>query len=255
MAVFVVFVLYLRSQGVYRCRRPERGLSLAEEVLIAPLRVLCTNIDTRRSPNLSKFNLDTLQTFISTGRIDPTKRITAVELARSGLVARPKDGIKLLGRGAESFTTRGVSILVSRASASAIKRIEELGGTVVTRYYTRLSLRRLIRGEVENRDTPLPVGKEFVAEELQRMREGGWKYRLPDPTSRWDREYYRDRAHRGYLSHEVAPGESPSLFWKVPPEVRGGRTGTAEVDAESTDTEKVVLPKARQVKEKEELLF
>ena len=41
-------------------------------------------------------------------------------------------------------------------------------------------------------------------------------YRLPDPTSRKDLEYYRDPAHRGYLSHLVPEGEGPSLFYKTP---------------------------------------
>lgn len=43
-----------------------------------------------------------------------------------------------------------------------------------------------------------------------------YPYRLPDPTSRKDIEYYRDPAHRGYLSHLLGKGESPSLFFKVP---------------------------------------
>ena len=43
-----------------------------------------------------------------------------------------------------------------------------------------------------------------------------YKYRLPDATSRKDIEYYRDPKHRGYLSHLVKEGESPSLFFKVP---------------------------------------
>jgi large subunit ribosomal protein L15 len=39
---------------------------------------------------------------------------------------------------------------------------------------------------------------------------------LPDPTSREEIEYYRDPAHRGYMSHTLQPGESPSLYFKVP---------------------------------------
>ncbi|MCJ1413390.1 YmL10 [Ptychographa xylographoides] len=44
----------------------------------------------------------------------------------------------------------------------------------------------------------------------------GFAHRLPDPTSRKDIEYYRDPAHRGYLSHLVTEGQTPSLFFKVP---------------------------------------
>ena len=43
-----------------------------------------------------------------------------------------------------------------------------------------------------------------------------FRYRLADPTSRRDFEYYRDHAHRGYLSPMVKEGESPSLYFKVP---------------------------------------
>jgi large subunit ribosomal protein L15 len=44
----------------------------------------------------------------------------------------------------------------------------------------------------------------------------GFKYRLPDPVGRRDLEYYRDPAHRGYLSYLVGEGESPSLFFQTP---------------------------------------
>lgn len=50
------------------------------------------------------------------------------------------------------------------------------------------------------------------------MREMGYKYRLPDPTKRRDIEYYRDPAHRGYLSHLLKPLEGPSLFFRSPAE-------------------------------------
>ena len=53
---------------------------------------------------------------------------------------------------------------------------------------------------------------------LAEAKKQGFRYRLPDPTSRRDIEYYRDPAHRGYLSHQLAPGESPSLYFKVPGE-------------------------------------
>ena len=51
-------------------------------------------------------------------------------------------------------------------------------------------------------------------EEQQRGRR--YLYRLPDPTSRKDIEYYRDPAHRGYLSHLVPEGQGPSLFFRTP---------------------------------------
>lgn len=111
-----------------------------------------------------------------------------------------------------------INILVSRASASAIEAVEAAGGKILTRYYTKDSIRRLLKGESISTDVPLPVGAEFVEGVLEQARKGPHYYRLPDPTSRWDIEYYRDPAHRGYLSHTLKPGESPSLYFKVPGE-------------------------------------
>ncbi|CCC11417.1 hypothetical protein SMACR_02075 [Sordaria macrospora] len=167
--------------------------------------------------DMSELNLDKLHEWIEAGRIDPTKPITPKEIIKSGIIGSSiKDGIKLLGRGKEGFKIP-INITVSRASGSAIEAIEAAGGKIVTRFYTKESLKRLVQGKSLHTDKPLPVGKEHVEEILAQARSLKKKYyRLPDPTSRWDIEYYRDPAHRGYLSHQLAPGESPSLYFKVP---------------------------------------
>lgn len=53
-------------------------------------------------------------------------------------------------------------------------------------------------------------------EEASSDKSTSYRYRLADPTSRRDFEYYRDHRHRGYLSPMVRYGESPSLFHRVP---------------------------------------
>ncbi|KAK8101370.1 mitochondrial 54S ribosomal protein uL15m [Apiospora kogelbergensis] len=169
-----------------------------------------------RAPVMSEVNLDKLQDWIDAGRIDPTQQITPKELIQSNLIGTIKDGIKILGRGADVLK-QPIDIIVSRASASAIDAIEKAGGKIVTRYYTKQSIKRLVQGKSMNTDLPLPYGPEHVQPVLEKVRTGGFFYRLPDPTSRWDVEYYRDPAHRGYLSHKLQPGESPSLFFRVPP--------------------------------------
>lgn len=179
---------------------------------------------TSRAADLSVLNLDRLQEWIDHGRIDPSKPITPKEIIESGVAGRGiKDGIKLLARGAGDLRSP-VSIAVSRASASAIAAVEAAGGSITTRYYTKESLRRLVKGTSVHTLAPLPQGKEHVAAVLAAHRPvlpsgaKGRLYRLPDPTSRWDIEYYRDPAHRGYLSATLKPGESPSLYFKVPGE-------------------------------------
>lgn len=164
---------------------------------------------------MSEVNLDQIQAWIDQGRLDSTKQITPKELIESGLVGTVKDGVKVLSRGAETLK-QPIDVMVSRVSAQAITAIEGKGGKVLTRYYTRLAIKRLLTGESVNTDKPLPQGKEHVEGVLAEARKNLFRYRLPDPTSREDIEYYRDPAHRGYLSHQLAPGESPSLYFRVP---------------------------------------
>jgi large subunit ribosomal protein L15 len=182
-----------------------------------------------------ELNLDRLQDWIDAGRIDATKQITPREIIKSGVVGHNiKDGIKLLARGADRLKTP-IDIMVSRASAAAIKAVEAAGGKITTRYYTKEAIRRLVKGESINTDRPLPVGPEHVEGVLAQVRAAGKHYyRLPDPTSREDIEYYRDPAHRGYLSHTLKPGESPSLYFKVP--------GSEDGESELEDKKKVEGP-------------
>ncbi|KAI1497791.1 ribosomal protein L18e/L15P [Biscogniauxia marginata] len=169
-----------------------------------------------RADVMSEVNLDKLQMWIDAGRIDATKQITPKELVQSNLVGTIKDGIKLLARGGDSLK-QPIDIIISRASASAIDAVEKAGGKVTTRYYTKQAITRLVQGKSVNTDLPLPTGPEHVGPVLEQVRQKGFSYRLPDPTSRWDIEYYRDPAHRGYMSHTLQPGESPSLYFRVPP--------------------------------------
>lgn len=164
---------------------------------------------------MSPINLNRIQEWINQGRLDPTKPITLKELAKSRCLHGVKDGVKLLARGKEELKTP-INILVSRASAAAIEAVEAAGGKVTTRYYTKPAIRRLLKGESVSSFTPLGMlsSSETTSPTLDTARP--FTYRLPDPTSRKDIEYYRDPAHRGYLSHLVEEGQGPSLFFKMP---------------------------------------
>ncbi|KAG5665824.1 hypothetical protein KAF25_009949 [Fusarium avenaceum] len=189
-----------------------------------------------RAPQMSEVNLDQIQAWIDQGRIDPTKQITPKELIESGILGTIKDGVKVLSRGAEALK-QPIDVMVSRISSGAIAAIEGAGGKVMTRYYTKLAIKRLLTGESVNTDQPLPQGKEHVETVLAAARESPFRYRLPDPTSREDIEYYRDPAHRGYLSHKLAPGESPSLYFRVP----GVQKIKSEVKKEKAATEETLF--------------
>ncbi|PLW19215.1 hypothetical protein PCANC_09992 [Puccinia coronata f. sp. avenae] len=94
---------------------------------------------------MSPLNLFQLQLWIDQKRIDPTQPITMKEMLDSRIVHGIKDGVKLLGKGAADFRTPNLTIVVSRASQSAIAAVEGLGGTVVCKFYNRLSLRALLK--------------------------------------------------------------------------------------------------------------
>lgn len=178
-----------------------------------------------RFPNeMSPVNLDKIQSWIDQGRLDASKPITLKELSSAGIISRIKDGVKLLGNGASEFKTP-IHIVVSRASQSAIAAIEALGGTVTTRFYTEQAIRRIKAGTthpyVSMRWDPTALNNHNLAVEgaqaiENRVKAMGFQYRLPDPSSRKDLEYYRDAKHRGYLSHMVKEGEMASLYFKTP---------------------------------------
>jgi large subunit ribosomal protein L15 len=151
------------------------------------------------SKEYATLNLGRVADWIQQGRLDPAREITIKELVTSRCVHRLKDGVKLLADGADQLQSP-VKITVSRASEEAVKRIEDLGGSVNTRYYTPSSMRRVLKGEAH------PTLR--VAE--------GYTYRLPDPAGRREREFYMDKKKRGYLAHLVKEGESASLYWKRP---------------------------------------
>eukprot|EP01102_Stenamoeba_stenopodia_P021537 TRINITY_DN8707_c0_g1_i1.p2 TRINITY_DN8707_c0_g1~~TRINITY_DN8707_c0_g1_i1.p2 ORF type:complete len:232 (-),score=62.69 TRINITY_DN8707_c0_g1_i1:1111-1806(-) len=97
-----------------------------------------------------EINLDTLQLWIDTGRIDPSKTITMKVLRDSGAIGKyiPNSGVKLLSRGKEFFSAK-VNIEVSRASQEAIAAVKNAGGTIETIFYNKLSIRKLMKFEPE----------------------------------------------------------------------------------------------------------
>ncbi|KAF9953364.1 YmL10 [Mortierella alpina] len=120
-------------------------------------------------------NLDRLQFWIESGRIDATQTITMKHLLDSRCIHNIEDGVKLLGDGKADFKAP-INIEVSRASKSAIKAIEACGGTITSVYYNELGLRALTKPE------------KF--EELPRFAR---------PMKKKDIAFYSSEANRGYL--------------------------------------------------------
>eukprot|EP01114_Cavostelium_apophysatum_P008732 TRINITY_DN2148_c0_g1_i1.p1 TRINITY_DN2148_c0_g1~~TRINITY_DN2148_c0_g1_i1.p1 ORF type:complete len:299 (+),score=72.05 TRINITY_DN2148_c0_g1_i1:64-960(+) len=104
-----------------------------------------------------KLNLDRLPYYINKGKLDISKKLTMKDLLDAGCVSRIRDGVKLLGRGAETFNFP-INIEVSSVSKSAEDAIKKAGGSVTTAYYSRLSLRHLIKPEKFERAPKRPTG-------------------------------------------------------------------------------------------------
>ncbi|KAJ1019125.1 hypothetical protein NDA18_006274 [Ustilago nuda] len=127
-------------------------------------------------------NLDKIQHWINRGLLDPSRPITAKELYETRCIHSLKDGVKILGEGANHLETP-VNLIVSRASQTAISAIETAGGSVECRYYTPLSLRALVKPH------------KFAGKILPRP---------ADPIAKKDLIWYSSPRNRGYLAKRAA---------------------------------------------------
>ncbi|CAE6520996.1 unnamed protein product [Rhizoctonia solani] len=148
-------------------------------------------------------NLERIQSWIDQGRLtsSPTHPITARELLLSRCIHDVHDGVKLLGDGAE-FLKTPVYIEPSRASQSAIKAIEALGGSVKCIYYNPLALRDLVQGRTDRKRAA--------------------------PTRKSDIEWYSSWKNRGYLATpqtaEEVKAAKQAMFAGPGPRVQMSRT-------------------------------
>lgn len=75
----------------------------------------------------SEVNTGMLQKAVDAGTIDATQPIDADVLMAAGLVGHPRDGVRLLGKGA---LTAALHLSLTGASASAKAMVEAAGGTL-----------------------------------------------------------------------------------------------------------------------------
>ena len=79
--------------------------------------------------DLNEVNLGRVQQAIDVGKLDASLPITVEALIGAGVVARPRDGVKILGKGDISVPA---TFEVHGASKSAVAAIEKAGGSVKT---------------------------------------------------------------------------------------------------------------------------
>ena len=79
--------------------------------------------------DVNEVNLDRIQSAIDAGVLDAGKPITVEALIEAGVVARARDGVKILGKGEIKAKA---DFEVYGASKSAVAAIEKAGGSVKT---------------------------------------------------------------------------------------------------------------------------
>jgi large subunit ribosomal protein L15 len=74
-------------------------------------------------------NLGTVQAAIDAGKLDAGKPVDAAALVGAGVISKPRDGVRILGKG--ELTAKKVEIHAAGASKSAVAAVEKAGGKIV----------------------------------------------------------------------------------------------------------------------------
>ncbi|WP_448952938.1 50S ribosomal protein L15 [Labrys neptuniae] len=77
--------------------------------------------------DFAEVNLDRIQIAIDAGKLDAKAPVTAQALVEAGVIRRPLDGVRLLGRGEIKAK---LAFEVAGATKSAIAAVEKAGGSV-----------------------------------------------------------------------------------------------------------------------------
>ena len=95
--------------------------------------------------DLNEVNLGRVQAAVDAGKLDANAPVTVDALGKAGIIARARDGVKLLGVGE---LTAKLSFEVTRASKSAVEAVEKAGGSVTTTFASGVAHRGATDGAV-----------------------------------------------------------------------------------------------------------
>ena len=74
-------------------------------------------------------NLGRLQAAVDAGKLDAAKPIDSAALLAAGVISKPRDGVRILAKGA--LTAKKVEIHAAGASKAAIDSVEKAGGKII----------------------------------------------------------------------------------------------------------------------------
>src|SRR3981081_1372474 len=78
--------------------------------------------------NYNEVNLGRIQAAVGAGKLDSAASVTIESLIAAGVCGKPRDGVKILGKGALAAR---LAFEVAAASKSAVAAIEGAGGSIV----------------------------------------------------------------------------------------------------------------------------
>lgn len=100
----------------------------------------------RKGQLFAEVNIGKVVELIKRGRLNPAEPITVRHLGLSGAFSKVKNGVKLLGKGAELLDTiPPINIIVNRASKTVIDSILKNKGNIVCEYKSRIGLKFLLK--------------------------------------------------------------------------------------------------------------
>ena len=79
--------------------------------------------------NYVEVNLGRLQAAIDAGKLDAGKPVDSAALLAAGVISKPRDGVRILGKG--ELNAKKVEIHAAGASKAAIAAVEKAGGKIV----------------------------------------------------------------------------------------------------------------------------
>jgi len=120
--------------------------------------------------------LGVLAYHIEKGHLDTEKPISYKSLVDAGVLSRVRNGVKLLGKGADKFMAlkTPVSLEVNDASAEAIEAVKGTGGNLKVVYRTPLIMRSHLKPHkfhsYKQLKTPMPPPKKIKKLEILRRK-------------------------------------------------------------------------------------
>jgi len=136
-----------------------------------------------RDPDLEQLNLGRLAYHLEKGHLDSETPITMKSLVEAGVLSKVTRGVKLLGKGAEKFSSlkTPIHLEVSDASSEAIDAVKSAGGNLKVIYRTPLLFKNHMKPHKfhpsKQLKTPMPPPKKV--KKLEALRRKGLEVEYP----------------------------------------------------------------------------